>query len=69
MTGHVCTAATCLPTPALSLTEQAQLLLIAHQRATPAACQCGWSEYGRSHSGHVVEELVNAGLLAPGGAQ
>ena len=51
----------------MSLTEQAAAVLIGHQRIDfPAMrCLCGWNSWGGSHADHVVEQLVNAGLLAP----
>lgn len=44
--------------------ERAEALLIAHQRWDVGGCLCGWSELGKSHSGHVVDMLARAGLLA-----
>jgi len=44
---------------------QAEAILIAHQRRDVGSCLCGWSELGKSHAGHQVAMLGEAGLLAP----
>lgn len=46
--------------------ERAEALLIAHQRWDAGGCLCGWAVLGKSHSGHQVEALARAGLLAAG---
>jgi hypothetical protein len=43
--------------------EAAEAILIAHQRRDSRSCLCGWSELGRSHPGHQVVMLREAGLL------
>ena len=43
--------------------ELAEAILIAHQRHTIGSCLCGWAELGRSHAGHQVAMLREAGLL------
>lgn len=45
--------------------QQAEAILIAHQRRDVGSCLCGWSELGKSHAGHQVAELRAAGLLVP----
>lgn len=52
MTSHETTAAA------------AERILVAHQRMDHRGCLCGWSELGRSHPGHQVAVLAEAGLLA-----
>jgi hypothetical protein len=42
---------------------QAQAILTAHQRRDVGSCLCGWSELGKSHPGHQVAMLREAGLL------
>lgn len=42
---------------------QAEAILIAHQRRDFGSCLCGWSELGKSHAGHQVAMLREAGLL------
>lgn len=44
--------------------ELAEAILIAHQRRDIGSCLCGWAELGRSHAGHQVAKLREAGLLA-----
>jgi hypothetical protein len=41
----------------------AEVILIAHQRRDIRGCICGWSELGKSHPGHQVAMLREAGLL------
>lgn len=41
----------------------AQAILTAHQRQDYKGCICGWSELGKSHPGHRVAMLREAGLL------
>ncbi len=45
--------------------QQAEAILISHQRRDVGSCLCGWSELGKSHAGHQAAELRAAGLLAP----
>ena len=45
--------------------QQAEAILIAHQRRDVGSCLCGWSELGKSHAGHQAAELRAAGLLVP----
>lgn len=45
--------------------QRAEAILISHQRRDVGSCLCGWSELGKSHAGHQVAELREAGLLAP----
>jgi hypothetical protein len=43
--------------------QAAEMVLIRHQRQDRSGCVCGWSELGRSHPGHQVRMLREAGLL------
>lgn len=43
--------------------ETAEAILVAHQRRDYGSCLCGWSELGKSHAGHQVAVLREAGLL------
>lgn len=43
--------------------RQAEAVLIAHQRRDVGSCLCGWAELGRSHAGHQVAALREAGVL------
>lgn len=43
--------------------RRAEALLISHQRRDVGSCLCGWSEWGKSHAGHQVAVLREAGLL------
>ncbi|WP_213002665.1 hypothetical protein [Winogradskya consettensis] len=43
--------------------RRAEALLIAHQRRDVQGCLCGWAELGKSHAGHQVGVLREAGLL------
>ncbi len=43
--------------------QQAEAILIAHQRRDAGSCLCGWAELGKSHAGHQAGELRRAGLL------
>lgn len=43
--------------------QQAEAILIAHQRRDVRSCLCGWAELGKSHAGHQAAELREAGLL------
>lgn len=43
--------------------QQAEAILIAHQRYDITGCPCGWSEPGSTHAGHQAAELRKAGLL------
>lgn len=43
--------------------QQAEAILIAHQRRDVGSCLCGWAELGKSHAGHQVAVLREAGLL------
>lgn len=47
--------------------ETAEAILIAHQRHR-GGCLCGWSELGKSHPGHQVAMLREAGLLSDASA-
>jgi hypothetical protein len=54
--------------PALAVSDQAideaaEAILVAHQAHRNASCLCGWAELGRSHPGHQVAMLREAGLL------
>lgn len=40
----------------------AHRVLIMHHRRDIRGCRCGWAELGRSHAGHVIDELERAGL-------
>jgi hypothetical protein len=42
--------------------ETAEMILVDHQRHR-GGCLCGWSELGKSHPGHQVAMLREAGLL------
>ncbi len=42
---------------------QAEAILISHQRRDIGGCLCGWAELGKSHAGHQVAMLSEAGLL------
>ena len=44
--------------------RQAEAILISHQRRDVGSCLCGWAELGKSHAGHQVAMLRDAGLLA-----
>ncbi|GAA0528600.1 hypothetical protein GCM10010172_06490 [Paractinoplanes ferrugineus] len=44
--------------------ERAIALLTAHQRWDVGGCLCGWAKLGKSHAGHLVDVLAQAGLLA-----
>lgn len=46
--------------------DRAKALLIVHQRRDVGECLCGWDELGKSHAGHVVDQLARAGLLRIG---
>lgn len=41
---------------------RAEAILIAHQRHR-GGCLCGWAELGKSHAGHQVAMLREAGVL------
>lgn len=43
--------------------RRAEAILIAHQRRDIGSCLCGWSELGKSHAGHQVQMLSDAGVL------
>jgi hypothetical protein len=43
--------------------QDAQAILVAHQRYDIRSCLCGWSELGRCHAEHQVAMLRRAGLL------
>ena len=43
--------------------QDAELILVAHQRRDISSCLCGWAELGKSHPGHQVAMLREAGLL------
>lgn len=43
--------------------QRAEAILTAHQRRDVGSCLCGWSELGKSHAGHQVAMLREAGLL------
>ncbi len=43
---------------------KAEAILSSHSRRDIGSCLCGWSELGRSHAGHQVAMLREAGLLA-----
>jgi len=43
--------------------QRAEAILISHQRRDVGSCLCGWSELGKSHAGHQVAKLQEAGLL------
>lgn len=43
--------------------RRAEAILIAHQRRDIGSCLCGWAELGKSHAGHQVAKLREAGLL------
>lgn len=43
--------------------QDAEAILVAHQRYDCGSCLCGWSELGRSHAGHQAAMLRRAGLL------
>jgi DNA-binding transcriptional ArsR family regulator len=43
---------------------RAEAILISHQRRDVGSCLCGWAELGKSHAGHQVAKLRDAGLLA-----
>ena len=43
--------------------RDAEEILIYHQRRDITGCLCGWSELGKSHPGHQVQLLKEAGLL------
>jgi hypothetical protein len=45
--------------------HEAEAVLIAHQRATSAACSCGWAKWGHSHAAHVLEALAERLEEAP----
>lgn len=40
----------------------AEAILVEHQRMDAGSCLCGWSELGKSHPGHQVAMLREAGL-------
>lgn len=42
---------------------KAEAILIAHSRRDTGSCLCGWTKWGKSHAGHQVEMLREAGLL------
>lgn len=46
----------------MSTDEAAEAILIAHQRHR-GGCLCGWDVLGKSHPGHQVAMLRDAGLL------
>jgi hypothetical protein len=48
----------------MTTAETAEAILVAHQRRDYRGCLCGWSELGKSHPGHQVAMLREAGLLA-----
>lgn len=47
--------------------RHAEAILISHQRRDVGGCLCGWSELGKSHAGHQVMMLREAGLLVENG--
>lgn len=46
-----------------TMNQVAELILINHQRHR-GGCLCGWAELGKSHPGHQVAMLRDAGVLA-----
>lgn len=52
-----------MPRSDATIDETAEAILIAHQRRDYRSCLCGWSELGKSHPGHQVAMLREAGLL------
>ena len=52
------------PTCGCEVEATAEAVLIAHQRRDFGSCLCGWGELGKSHAGHQVVMLREAGLLA-----
>lgn len=44
--------------------QDAELILVAHQRRDISSCLCGWAELGKSHARHQVTMLREAGLLS-----
>ena len=49
----------------MTIDQKAEAILVAHQRHR-GGCLCGWSELGKSHPGHQVAMLREAGLLDDG---
>jgi hypothetical protein len=47
--------------------QRAEAVLIAHQRRDNRSCLCGWAELGKSHAGHQVAMLREAGVLIDDG--
>jgi hypothetical protein len=43
--------------------DEAERILIAHQRMDPRSCLCGWNPLGQLHAAHQVEQLDAAGLF------
>lgn len=43
--------------------QDASTIITQHHRDNIRGCGCGWAEIGRSHSDHVAQELINAGLI------
>lgn len=44
--------------------RRAEAILISHRRLDIKGCLCGWADLGKSHAGHQVAMLREAGLLA-----
>lgn len=49
-------------THAKEVVGAAEAVLVAHQRHR-GGCLCGWRELGKSHPGHQVRMLAEAGVL------
>lgn len=43
--------------------QDAELILVEHQRRDIESCLCGWAELGKSHPMHQAIMLREAGLL------
>lgn len=41
-------------------------VLTAHIRKDIQGCICGWADLGKSHIDHLVDQLLDAGVFAPG---
>jgi hypothetical protein len=48
----------------MTVDKAAETILIYHQRLDIKGCLCGWADLGKSHPGHQVAKLREAGLLA-----
>lgn len=47
----------------LAALQDAEAILVVHQRRGNGGCLCGWDELGATHTGHLVAKLREAGAI------